>query len=242
LILSIIESIDCHVVFCEDEELGAIGAREFSESGICPDVKYIIEFDRRGSNDAVFYDCDNPEFETFITSFGFETASGSFSDISDIAPALGVAAVNLSAGYFDEHTKRERIDLDIIENNISRSIELIKEPVSEQFKYIPRFKGGTAWYGYDAAAYKTACDCCGSPSDRFLYPAFTNAGEILICRECAGEHFTVCPQCGEYWRNECFIDGETGNDEYLCPACRHPEWDTNIKGNLYHGGFLLTQR
>ena len=48
--------------------------------------------------------------KSFIESTGyFKTAWGSVSDISTIAPALGVAAVNLSSGYFDEHTTRETL-------------------------------------------------------------------------------------------------------------------------------------
>ena len=72
----------CHVLFCEDEEVGCVGAKKFTRGSLRPQVNYIVELDRRGSNDAVFYRCDNPEFEDFITSFGFETAGGSRSDIS----------------------------------------------------------------------------------------------------------------------------------------------------------------
>ena len=99
MILQILRTAKCHVLFCEDEEVGCVGAKKFTRGSLRPQVNYIVELDRRGSNDAVFYRCDNPEFEDFVTSFGFETANGSCSDISYIAPYLETAAVNISCGY-----------------------------------------------------------------------------------------------------------------------------------------------
>ena len=81
MILQILRTAKCHVLFCEDEEVGCVGAKKFTRGSLRPQVNYIVELDRRGSNDAVFYRCDNPEFEDFVTSFGFETANGSCSDI-----------------------------------------------------------------------------------------------------------------------------------------------------------------
>lgn len=62
IILQIISEVRCHVLFCEDEETGGQGAKAFERSGIQIDVNYIVEVDRRGNNDAVFYNCDNPKF------------------------------------------------------------------------------------------------------------------------------------------------------------------------------------
>ena len=103
MILQIMSEVRCHVLFCEDEETGGHGARAFTKSGIKPDVNYIVELDRTGSNDAVFYQCRNRQFERHINSFGFQTAFGSFSDISILAPHLNLAAVNLSTGYYHAH-------------------------------------------------------------------------------------------------------------------------------------------
>lgn len=137
MILEIIREARCHVLFTEDEEIGCVGARTFAAGRIRPSVNYIVEVDRRGSNDAVFYLCDNPEFSEFVCSFGFETARGSFSDISVIAPALGVAAVNISAGYYNEHSLHEYIDLAAIERNIGLLREMVQSP-TERFEYVER--------------------------------------------------------------------------------------------------------
>lgn len=137
MILRIIQKHRCHVLFCEDEEIGGKGAREFANSRICPEINYIVEMDRRGLNDAVFYNCNNPEFTDFVCGFGFEEAHGSFSDISVIAPQLGIAAVNISAGYFNEHTRHESIDLKAVEYNIARIGRMVQTP-ARPFEYIER--------------------------------------------------------------------------------------------------------
>ena len=147
MILQIIKKHRCHVLFCEDEETGAIGAREFVKSKINPEVNYIIELDRRGSDDAVFYDCDNPDFTKFVEGFDFKEALGSFSDISVIAPAMGVAAVNISAGYFCEHSLHEYVDMSVVEKNIERVGEMISAP-AEKFEYIEATFYGKGRYGH----------------------------------------------------------------------------------------------
>ena len=135
--LQILEQARCHILFCEDEETGGQGARKFTASGLTPDVNYIVEMDRRGHDDAVFYQCDNPEFVDFVTEFGFREAYGSFSDISVIAPYLGIAAVNISAGYYNEHRPHEYINLAHMEHNITRILEMVQTP-TDQFEYMER--------------------------------------------------------------------------------------------------------
>lgn len=153
MILKIIKELRCHVLFCEDEEIGGIGAEKFAESGITPDVNFIIEMDRRGSNDAVFYDCENEDFTKFITSFGFSEEWGSFSDISVIAPALGVAAVNISAGYYNEHTLKEYVDIEVMRINIERIKKIIRAS-KQKYEYIEKDYGYyDHYYGREYKSY-----------------------------------------------------------------------------------------
>lgn len=133
--LEIITETRCHVLFTEDEEIGCIGARDFAKSKLHPQVNYIVEVDRRGSNDAVFYQCHKLNFNEFVCCFGFEKARGSFSDISVIAPHLGVAVVNISADYYNEHSHHEYIVLDAVERNIGLICEMVQTP-TEHFPYM----------------------------------------------------------------------------------------------------------
>lgn len=140
MILQILREVHCHVLFCEDEEIGGHGASAFTKSKIKAKVNYIVEMDRRGDNDAVFYECNNPDFTDFVLSFGFVEKQGSFSDISVIAPYLKTAAVNLSAGYYNEHRPHESIDMLAVENNIRRIAQMVVTE-TEPFRYMKRRNG-----------------------------------------------------------------------------------------------------
>lgn len=138
MVMELIKAYKCHILFCEDEEIGAAGARRFALSGISPKVNYILEFDRRGATDAVFYDCGNKDFIEFICGFGFTEDFGSFSDISVLAPALGIAATNLSAGYFGAHTTGEYIDLSIVRANIKKAKKMLAVAPTPFFEYVKK--------------------------------------------------------------------------------------------------------
>lgn len=140
IIMNIVKKFHCSVVLCEDEEIGGIGASKFARSSFIKqlDVNYIIEFDRMNATDAVFYSCDNEAFTNFVTDFtGFKTAFGSFSDISIIAPAAKIAAVNLSCGYYKPHTTDEYVVYDEMMNTVKAAEALISAEC-DKFEYIPR--------------------------------------------------------------------------------------------------------
>lgn len=142
MILEIIKEYNCSVLFCEDEEIGTIGATKFVKSNASKeltDINYIIELDRRGNNDAVFYNCDNKEFEKFITSNHYKTEEGSYSDISIIAPHLKIAAVNLSCGYYNAHTKNEFVKIREMNENIKKVCEILQKTKKEdKYEYIEK--------------------------------------------------------------------------------------------------------
>lgn len=178
-ILSLVNSgLRPSVVFCTDEEKGGIGAqnlvRFFAD---CPtDLKMIIEFDRQGKNDCVFYDCDNPSFENFIQQYGFELNYGTFSDISFIAPEWGVAAVNLSVGYVKEHTTSELLHTDWLEATINKVRVLLKEiNTAPHFAYIP---------------YQARCVFCSMPltdkENTFVTLDANSYG--MLCNNCATKY------------------------------------------------------
>jgi len=126
-IIKILEEFKTHVLFTEAEEIGGIGAKKAIEKLEKPDVKYIIEFDRRGSNDCIFYECGNKDFINYVESFGFVINYGTFSDISILGSKWDIAAVNLSIGYYNEHTNEEFIRFKELENNIERAKLMIKK-------------------------------------------------------------------------------------------------------------------
>lgn len=159
MIFEIVKHYKCSVLFCEDEEIGAKGAEKFVKSKVSNGLEfnYMLEFDRRGSNDAVFYDCDNDEFEKFITKDFYKTAYGSFSDISVLAPELGCAAVNLSCGYYGAHTKDEYVVWGEMQKSILAAIDIISKTTdADKFEYMEGsyYDGRYDWdYGYGGDVY-----------------------------------------------------------------------------------------
>ena len=152
MILEIVKKYNCSVLFCEDEEIGCVGAEKFIRTNLAESLKrqfnYIVEFDRRGENDAVFYDCENPDFEEFVTREFFKTAWGSFSDISTVAPFLECAAVNLSCGYYNAHTKDEYVMWNQMETVIKEAMKLLERTEDrDKFEYIEAVGYG---YKYDS--------------------------------------------------------------------------------------------
>lgn len=170
-ILKITDRVKCSVLFCEDEEVGCIGANKFLETDLANSLigkfNYLIEIDRKGHNDAVFYDCDNPDFEEFITKEYFQTQYGSVSDISDLAPYLECSAVNLSSGYYKAHTLGEFVMTDELDTIIREIHKLLKRTDEDtKFEYIEskysyskygyygnygKYDSWDDWYGYSSS-------------------------------------------------------------------------------------------
>lgn len=128
------------LLFTTDEEIGGRGSCAFVSSpiyGTAPDnIGYIIQLDRQGVDDAVFYDCDNRDFVDYIENVGFYETDGIFSDISIICPYWEVAGVNLSVGYFQEHSKTEMLFLGPWMKTEAKVMSLLEMP-EIYFKYIP---------------------------------------------------------------------------------------------------------
>ena len=156
MILEIIKEHKCSVLFCEDEEIGGVGGRKFCKTELInelKDMKYLIELDRKGKNDAVFYDCDNDDFTKFIEdNTGFKLNYGSFSDISNLSPACKVASVNLSCGYYNAHQTSEYV---IVEEMLN-TIEVVKKLLTvecEPYEYIEKVYTRNYGYGYGYSGY-----------------------------------------------------------------------------------------
>lgn len=199
MIFEVLKKFNCSVLFCEDEEIGCIGADKFTEHPISEGLKfnYIIEFDRKGNNDAVFYDCDNPDFEEFITKEFFETAYGSMSDISVVAPHLGIAAVNLSCGYYNAHTTKEYVIMEEMEEVIAQTCKLLARTTeNDAFEYIEAKRAYSGKWWDDFSYYGKGCysttendfpeeywaDTDYTPTETYFLISYYNAyGEPVDC-------------------------------------------------------------
>lgn len=203
------------VILTTDEEMGAIGAEKLIKDFPHPtiDLKYIIELDRRGSNDCVFYDCANTKFEDYVESFGFVTNYGSFSDISIICPAWEIAGVNLSIGYKNEHSTSEHLFVGHMLATIQKVEEMFKDiNNADKFKYIPN-RYSKLLYKWDPSygvseeewnSWYTTRECvfCGHIDfDYNMIPVKSDSYNktLFVCPECvsSAEGINWCSCCGE---------------------------------------------
>lgn len=213
-----------HIIFTTDEEKGAIGASVLAQSK-CPfnDLRYMIELDRRGSNDCVFYDCNNSTFINYIEEFGFAEAIGSFSDISVLMEEWMVAGVNLSIGYRDEHSVSEVLFVEHMLNTINRVCKMLEEENIPAFEFIPLEYNSPYsfnWYNYyknSTAADKEHCWLCGNKfNETEMIPVKLKDNTIKnFCVDCIVDTVSWCGCCGEAF--------ESNSDDKmrLCNDCRY---------------------
>lgn len=177
------------VLFTTGEEIGCIGAREVIKSfPECPaKVKCLIQLDRRNNGESVYYSCVNPKFENWINSFGFYTCLGTYTDISVLCPQWGIAGVNLSVGYYNEHTKEEYLRYNELEETIDKVRNMLRVAyIQDDFIYI---KDPSYPLLFDKFSIFD-CDFCGNPllsNDYYILNEF-------------GHEYHICPQCAKFYQ------------------------------------------
>ena len=205
------------IIFTTDEEAGGIGAKKLVSQihkPISP-IKFMIELDRRGSKDCVFYDGDNRDFVKYIEEFGFDEAYGSFSDISIISPQWKILGVNLSVGYYEEHSQQEHLKV----GEMFKTIDKVKRILSS--KRFPTFEYKETAYDYYRSVFPDdveVCDNCGAMVYSYeTIPAYIQdesglLEEYYFCGKCAEKLIDWCPRCGSPY---------IAFDEYsACPVCK----------------------
>lgn len=201
------------IIFTTKEETGGHGAFALTKDYPNPLVptNFLVELDRQGTDDAVYYDCGNREFERFISSFGFVTDIGSFSDIAIIGFEWDIAAVNLSIGYFNEHTKAEYLCYYDMMHTIQRVQYILENHDVGPFSYDMITYNQNFNYpvddidvsGMNFAKY-FKCDCCDCyfPVNEKVRCVDDNTDEEWeLCPTCASMHTDKCVKCGELLLN-----------------------------------------
>lgn len=213
------------VIFTTEEEKGGIGAAMLVSDLPQPKVpiKYFIELDRQGSDDCVFYNCGNDDFIAYVESFGFNEEWGTFSDISEICPAWRIAGVNLSIGYYNEHSVIETLHVAQMLSTIEKVKKMLEAADDAPFfNYIYRQFGFKEYYFQkyginiiDKTSVEVVCAGCGSIiSDYNSIPVLKDDGStIFYCGDCLPGNVDFCSFCGEAYEI-------SDNDKCLCPRCR----------------------
>ena len=241
-ILQIIQAgLRPHIILSTDEERGCIGAGELAKLE-CPfdDLRYIIQLDRRGTQDCVFYDLDTAackDFVDYVENFGFVEAYGSFTDITEYCPAWGIAGVNLSIGYWAEHTQHEVLYVDPMMATIKKVRAMLTQKNIPVFPYIESYyaynwkKGLHSFWGPDTLSSSSSsnvttysnyyrCTHCGKCNlqEADVFPAVGLDGKTkFFCPDCLIGRVNWCTVCWEAY--EIDPDYEKEDPNYVCEFC-----------------------
>ena len=230
-IIDIIQSgLRPHIILTADEEKGGLGAAALIGNNYkspFKDLRYLIQLDRQGENDCVFYDCDNPLFTDYIEDFGFVEAIGTFSDISYICPDWKVAGVNLSVGYKREHTVAETLHVGHLLSTIEKVKQMLTvENLPAKFEYIP-FEWDNRMFGIEDGylARITRKMMPESPNRCCVCGYVGNVESLFPVLGADGKHHSYCSDCiildGINWCSNCYQPYEVSsiNDRGICYDC-----------------------
>ena len=139
------------ILFTNYEECGLIGVDDFIKAKkMEKNMNIFIEIDRKGENEFVFYSDTLPkEVEEWVTSFGFVEQWGSMSDVMSLTNEYKVPHVNVSVGYYEQHSKDEYLIISELETNINRVMEMILNPITELYEVEPSRFGSMMGYGFN---------------------------------------------------------------------------------------------
>lgn len=115
--------------FFDEEESGAQGSKSFlmAESWIAKASSCYIGLDRRGDCDAAVYSYESEELLRIVGKYGYKKAIGSMTDVSIIESQLPKATVNLSVGFYREHTAMETIVIKDTYNTYKNMLSIIDD-------------------------------------------------------------------------------------------------------------------
>ena len=245
------------VLFFMGEEIGCCGARRFTEDfpkDFLSNVNCFIEIDRRGNHDCVRYSDDNDALTKVIETFDFKFAWGSCTDISKLMPHFGISGINLSSGYYNEHSgKTEFISIKDLNYLIKRLDKILSsDKFNEKFEYKsrPSVYSYPHYYRpiYDSVPKNKSfeqlsllqdmpyidnqidnCEYCGEPVDKDSLVEVLPEG-IFICKDCVqdflSQGYQQCPCCGKLNLPVCEPDDPDFVHNYCeyCGACLDEEF------------------
>lgn len=179
-------------------------------------TRLFVEMDRQSCNEWVSYGSALPkEVTQYVESFGFNKANGSYSDIADLQEAYLIPSVNLSIGYYQQHSANERLHIDEMHMTINRVFSMFKNPIDQLYpvaakvKYVPASHG--SYYNNNHSSREEG-NAQGKKGNGPRKSGTTGTGTTVWTDPVGMEsidmvldHITqggFCPECGYDW-TEC---------------------------------------
>lgn len=135
--------------FFLDEEIGGVGSDKIGISSVMPyeNITAFIGLDRRGKDQAALYGYDNAKLLNVFEQEGYKSVYGTFTDASNLAKYWDIACINLSVGYYNEHTTLETINFKETKSTLRMLLEprVIEELLDNTFTYDNNFQDELFW-------------------------------------------------------------------------------------------------
>jgi len=154
------------VAFFVKEEVGCVGSSNCDMS-FFDDVRFVIEPDRRGSNDLItsisgLQMCSDEFVEAINPSrWGYRPTNGMMTDILSLRQnGLEVSCINLSCGYYKPHTDEEMTRIEDIENCKDFVFSIIDSLEKREY-FAPKVFRDYYGYGYGGCGNGFYDGCCG---------------------------------------------------------------------------------
>jgi hypothetical protein len=181
--LNLLHRQDFNFAFFAQEEVGGKGSTQFALKEDLDQYSAFIGLDRasrHGKQNIATYGYDNDDL---ISLFGFPESYGSMCDASVLSGYCDIACVNLSVGYEHEHTNKEILDLELMNQTLQVMQELVVPDEVYTYEIKTKRDWGYTWdfkpsvKNYDPVV----CDNCGLPS--ILY----TVDGMYVCEYCIEE-------------------------------------------------------
>lgn len=198
------------LLITDHEETGGQGARSATHDlhDELSDHVFAVQIDRHYDQEMVFYECSTDEFEQYMTEkTGFDTAIGTFTDISIICPAVGICGVNLAAGYWNEHSSNEMLSFDAWRRTYNVVHKMLWKDAHKQFKLPPRPARGrwTRWsdegdWWADRGRDLSPVELASAYAQGYVAPttAVDSEGDDEIMAYQVGQMIFCAERCSEY--------------------------------------------
>lgn len=212
-----------YLLFTNYEECGGLGVRQFCKDKITKNVEsdifLMIELDRRGVNEAVYYTDPENEVKKIVSSVGYKEDFGTYSDVATLSNHNDIAHVNLSIGYFNEHTAYEILVLSVVDfaiENVMSIMPMVKRQYGLDFS-----KTTPLWYGnYGRKSYSGKTKSLSQYKkkekvsvDAPICPECFATGEDII--EYKGVGCNYCQECGAYFDRHGEVIHTDQKDEFV---------------------------
>lgn len=123
-------------VFFSTEEQGRVGSTAYrmpnqAERGVAEHIKKCVSFDRKGTNNLITHQmgergCSEEFADAFIAAFDLQykkDPTGSYTDSYSFFDSVP-ECINLSVGYYNQHTKNEAQDVPFLERLVDACITM----------------------------------------------------------------------------------------------------------------------